>query len=147
MAEEVETVWFQHRFNDSVHEVANGSASHLRCLREQTQVDVEAGEVPEPVFERMSASEVKRYKDSPEKYPGFFAPRGPRPSKGTTVVVQNGEGPSDEAIQARVDAAAKAAAEAAVAQFAAQLNELDAASKTDQQGAVDAAAKTDTKGK
>lgn len=126
-----ETLWFRHREGGSLHEVEKGSEAHRRCLSERTVVDEEAGDVPEPVFERISVSEVKKAHDNPEKVPGFReqVKRGPR--RGTTLVVQQAAeaaGPSEDEIQARVDAAAKAAAEAAVEKFAQDLSELDEAS-------------------
>lgn len=148
MSTEIETVWYRHRENGSLHEAEKGSEAHRRLQSERTVVDEGAGEVPESVFERVSAGEVKKAADNPEKQPGFHQPvkRGPR--RGQVVVeVAAGEssGPSEDEINDRIAKAAADAAAAAIAKFTEDLAQLAPADPSTEPAETPATAPKNTK--
>jgi hypothetical protein len=73
---DTQTVWYRHKTQGTVHQVEEGSDAHRRLASELTEVDTEKGEVPEPVYEKLSARQVDNL--DAEKLPGY---RKPKPSK------------------------------------------------------------------
>lgn len=107
-----DTVWYRHIEQGSLHEAEVGSEAHRRLKSERTVVDEAAGDVPEPVFERVSAGEVKKAAENPEKVPGYREHVQRAPRRGTVIVQQAASevaaplaGPSEDEIQDRIDEA------------------------------------------
>lgn len=114
-SETVETVWYRNTEFDTLHEVVKGSDTEKRLRGELRQVG-EAEDDVERAYERLSDRDLAAAQKDPSKVPGYVKDTHPALPAAGTVVVQQGEGPSDEDIQARIDAAvAEAVAKATAA--------------------------------
>ena len=131
---DTKTVWFRNVDQDTLHEVVVGSPEYKRLRGEQAgDADSEKGIYK--LYEPVSDSDLRKVK--PESLPGYVDPDRRRPGRdqGNGGRQEPVQGPSEDEIQARVDAAvAKALAAQSDSKTTAQPDEgakpsTDAAAK------------------